>query len=189
MSAVVVDTHAAIWYLSADPRISAPAVSAMDAAVMAGSPVYVPSICLVETTYLVEKGRLPEVSFDRLNGVVSAKGTDLLVAPLNHAVAIAVARIKRAQVPAMPDRIIAATALRLRSSLTPEPAEGPRCRWEHLARIVRIARNEPAEAAPGVGAARHYSIVGVVDGCPVRTMGRSGARMQEVVERRRKFTA
>ena len=75
MSAVVVDTHAAIWYLSADPRISAPAVSAMDAAVMAGSPVCVPSICLVETTYLVEKGRLPEVAFDRLNGVVSAKGS------------------------------------------------------------------------------------------------------------------
>jgi PIN domain nuclease of toxin-antitoxin system len=36
MSAVVVDTHSIVWYLSADPRLSAAAADALDSATAAG---------------------------------------------------------------------------------------------------------------------------------------------------------
>jgi predicted nucleic acid-binding protein len=66
MPAVVVDTHTIVWYLSADPRLSANAADALDSATAAGERIHVPSICLVELTYLVEKGRLPVAARERL---------------------------------------------------------------------------------------------------------------------------
>lgn len=59
MSAVVVDTHTIVGYLSGDLRLSARAADALESATAAGERIHVPSICLVELTYLVEKGRLP----------------------------------------------------------------------------------------------------------------------------------
>jgi PIN domain nuclease of toxin-antitoxin system len=66
MAAVVVDTPTIIWYLSAAPRLSANAADALDSATAAGERIQVPSICLVELTSLVEKGRLPIAARDRL---------------------------------------------------------------------------------------------------------------------------
>jgi len=66
MPALVCDTHAAVWYLLDDPRISAKAVDVMDSVIRAGERIYVPSISLVELTYLVEKGRVPRVALERL---------------------------------------------------------------------------------------------------------------------------
>jgi len=66
MAAVAVDTHAVVWYLSGDPQLSAKAADALDSTTAAGELIHVPSICLVELTYLVEKGRLPAVARDRL---------------------------------------------------------------------------------------------------------------------------
>ena len=62
MPAVAVDTHAIVWYLSADHRLSANAAGALDSATAAGELIHVPSVCLVELTYLIEKGRLPAVA-------------------------------------------------------------------------------------------------------------------------------
>jgi PIN domain nuclease of toxin-antitoxin system len=56
MPGVAVDTHAIVWYLSGDPRLSAKAQEALDSATAAGELIHVPSICVVELTYLVEKG-------------------------------------------------------------------------------------------------------------------------------------
>ena len=50
MPAVVVDTHTIVWYLSADPRLSANAADTLDSATAAGERIHVPSICLVEVT-------------------------------------------------------------------------------------------------------------------------------------------
>ncbi len=58
MPSVAVDTHAIIWYLTRDPRLSRRAESTLDHATLEGCLIHVPSICLVEMTYLVEKGRL-----------------------------------------------------------------------------------------------------------------------------------
>lgn len=113
MAAVVVDTHAAVWYLLNAKSLSFNAQKAMDEAVQAGDPVYVSSISLVEVVYLVEKGKLPAVVLDRLTRALSEPDSGFVIAPLNLAVAPAILQISRETVPDMPDRIIAATALDL----------------------------------------------------------------------------
>jgi PIN domain nuclease of toxin-antitoxin system len=48
MAALVVDTHAAVWYLLNAKSLSSNAQRAMDEALEAGDPIYVSSISLVE---------------------------------------------------------------------------------------------------------------------------------------------
>jgi PIN domain nuclease of toxin-antitoxin system len=55
MAALVVDTHAAVWYLLNSSRLSPAAQRAMDDAADAGDPVYLSAISLVEIVYLVDK--------------------------------------------------------------------------------------------------------------------------------------
>jgi len=95
MPAVVVDTHAIVWYLSADPRLSANAAAALDSATAAGDRIHVPSICLVELTYLVEKGRLPIAARDRLIDALDDPTVPLLLAPLDRTVADALVSVSR----------------------------------------------------------------------------------------------
>mgnify|MGYP006297931043 CR=1 FL=1 len=60
MPALLLDTHAVVWYLSDDARLSSGASTAIDSAVHEGNALYLSAITLVEITYLVEKGRLPD---------------------------------------------------------------------------------------------------------------------------------
>lgn len=53
MFAVAVDTHAIVWYLSGDGQLSPRAMAALDSATLDGDFIHVPSICLVELTYLL----------------------------------------------------------------------------------------------------------------------------------------
>jgi PIN domain nuclease of toxin-antitoxin system len=53
MPAVVVDTHTVVWFLSRDPRLSAKARDVLRSTTAAGGIINIPSICLVELTYLV----------------------------------------------------------------------------------------------------------------------------------------
>ncbi|MBI4909954.1 MAG: PIN domain-containing protein [Acidobacteria bacterium] len=117
MPAVVADTHTIVWYLSADDRLSANAADALDAATAAGEHIHVPSICLVELTYLVEKGRLPVVARDRLIRALDDPASPFLLAPLDRMVADALELVSRLEVPDLPDRIVAATAVALRAAL------------------------------------------------------------------------
>lgn len=111
MSAVVVDTHIAIWMLFASQRLSAPSLAAIEEAVEAGEPVYIAAISLVEITYLVEKGRLQQEVLEKINHEIGDPAGGLALIPLDFAVTQSVRQIPRATVPEMPDRIIAATAL------------------------------------------------------------------------------
>jgi PIN domain nuclease of toxin-antitoxin system len=115
MSAVVVDTHTIVWYLSNDPRLSRKAAGALDAATAAGEHIHVPSICLVELTYPVEKGRLPAAARDRLIHALDDPAAPCLLAPLDRAVADALEFVSRAEVPDLPDRVVTATAVALRA--------------------------------------------------------------------------
>ncbi len=54
----VVDTHAAIWYIFDDPRLSSIARVEMDMAAATGQQIAVSSISLLEMVYLVDKGRI-----------------------------------------------------------------------------------------------------------------------------------
>ena len=117
MSAVAVDTHTIVWYLSTDKRLSGRAIEALDHASATGGYIYVPSICLVELTYLVEKGRLPAIARKRLIQAFDEPSTSCKLAPLDRAVADTLELADRNEVADMPDRVIAATAAALRVPL------------------------------------------------------------------------
>ena len=110
MATVVADTHAAVWYLTNSPRLSFAAAKALDNASAAGDSILVPSISLVELTYLVEKGRVPAEARKRLVDALAEPDGPYELAPLDGRVAAAVELIDRDVVPDLPDRVIAATA-------------------------------------------------------------------------------
>ena len=59
MFAGVADTHAVLWYLFGDPRLSTPAKTFIDDAAKASRKIALSSISLAEVVYLVEKQRIP----------------------------------------------------------------------------------------------------------------------------------
>ena len=113
MPDVVTDTHALIWYLEDSPRLGPDARSAFEACDRGESVVYVPTICLVEIVYLQEKGRIPTDLKSALYDALQAGNTGLVPYSLTLEVVDALAKVPRADVPDMPDRIIAATAVHL----------------------------------------------------------------------------
>ncbi len=113
MTAVAADTHAAIWSLFEPALLSRDALAALSEAEAAGDPIYLTSISLVETWYLVERRRVAQDTLERLVNALSQPGATFVLIPLNLRVALAVGAIPRTEVPEMPDRIIAATALHL----------------------------------------------------------------------------
>jgi PIN domain nuclease of toxin-antitoxin system len=109
----VTDTHGLIWYLTDDPRLETEATRISDACDAGAATVLVPSICMVEIIYLQEKGRIPTDLLTTLLTELDGQATGLRVTPLDVAVAAAVSRVARVDVPELPDRIIAATAMQL----------------------------------------------------------------------------
>ena len=107
----IADTHAVIWYLFDDPRLSARASAFIDTAAATGDQVGFSSISLVEIIYLAEKGRIDRTTFARLLALTDQFESVLVEVPVDRSVAEAMQQVVRAQVPDMPDRIIAATAL------------------------------------------------------------------------------
>ena len=114
MIAAVVDTHALLWYLHKDPKLSATALAALNGAALKGNQIAMSSITLVEVAYLFEKNRIPPNSFDLIVQLLNQPNSMLAEIPLSQSVADSLRQVVRSQVPEMPDRIIAATALMLR---------------------------------------------------------------------------
>jgi len=113
MISAVADTHALLWFLHKDPRLSSVALSAFNNAAQAGDQVAVSSITMVEIAYLCEKSRIPHNSFDLIIRLLNQPGSMLAEIPLEQSVADSLRQVSRSQVPEMADRIIAATALML----------------------------------------------------------------------------
>jgi PIN domain nuclease of toxin-antitoxin system len=113
MIRALADTHALIWYVFADPRLSATAEAIFQAAATSGDRVAISSISLVEIVYLVEKRRIVATTFDQVVAMLNDPQGVLIEAPVDQDVAHAMKTISRAQIPDMPDRIIAATAMHL----------------------------------------------------------------------------
>jgi PIN domain nuclease of toxin-antitoxin system len=113
MSSLVLDTHATVWSLVDRKRLSANATAAIDSANTANATIFVPTICIVEITYLVEKGRLSAAVKTQLLAALDDPTSNLVVAPLDLDIADRLEHVERDQVPDMPDRIIAATAVHL----------------------------------------------------------------------------
>lgn len=117
MTSLVLDTHSLIWYLHQSSRLSATAQSAIRSAIESGYKVYLSSVSIVEITYLVEKERLLSKQLEDLLTLLHKPDSGLAVQPFDLAIAEILAKIPRDQVPDMPDRMIAATALFLQVPL------------------------------------------------------------------------
>ena len=113
MLRAVVDTHAIIWYIFGDRRLSITAQSAIAQIASDGDQVAFSSITLAEIIYLSEKGRISALTLERLLAAVDTTDAVLVEVPFNRDVANALHLVNRTEVPDLPDRIIAATALHL----------------------------------------------------------------------------
>lgn len=114
MIAGIADTHAALWYLLKNPRLSAPARNFMDDAARAGHEIGLSHVSPAEIVYLVEKKRLPLSAYEDLKDALANPDYVIQEAPFNGAVVDAMRQVSRAHVPDLPDRIVAATAIFLR---------------------------------------------------------------------------
>ena len=117
MADYVTDTHALIWYLEDSPRLGSEARAAFDACDQGEVTIYVPTICLVEMVYLIEKARIPKKMMTLLEEELRAETSGLMLADLNIDVVNEVEKVIRDDIPDLPDRIIAATALALKLPL------------------------------------------------------------------------
>jgi PIN domain nuclease of toxin-antitoxin system len=71
----VADTHASLWYLLRNSRLSEAARRFMDHAAEAGHDIVLSSISLAEIVYLVEKNRLPPSAYEELKGALPTRST------------------------------------------------------------------------------------------------------------------
>lgn len=114
MLRAVADTHTVIWYIFGDERLSPAARKVIEEVAADGDQVAFSSITLAEMIYLSEKGRIAPFALDRLLETLGWEDSLLVEIPVDHSIVLALRRIPRDQVPDLPDRIIAATALHLR---------------------------------------------------------------------------
>ena len=113
MIRAVADTHALLWYLYNDERLSRTATEVIDGADRAGDQIAISSITLAEIVYLIEKGKIPTAAFERIVAVLEQADALLLEVPFERTIANVMRHIERSQVPDLPDRMIAATAIHL----------------------------------------------------------------------------
>ncbi|MEE8391174.1 MAG: PIN domain-containing protein [Anaerolineae bacterium] len=77
------------------------------------SPTLCASISIVEIIYLIEKGRIPPATLPLLEEGLLERPALLEIIPVTNLIALTVQHVPRQQIPDLPDRIIAATALHL----------------------------------------------------------------------------
>ena len=111
MIAAVADTHTALWYLYDDARLSAKAAEFIDQAAANASHIVVASISLAEIVYLIEKNRLPANAYSDLKTALADPGHVCKEAAFTVEIVDAMRQVPRPDVPDMPDRIVAATAV------------------------------------------------------------------------------
>jgi PIN domain nuclease of toxin-antitoxin system len=113
MLRAVADTHAVIWYIFRDSRLSVTARTTIEQIAAEGNQVAFSSITLAEIVYLSEKGRINSMTLDRLLIEVASDSALLVEIPFDRNIALTLRQVDRSQIPDLPDRIIAATGLYL----------------------------------------------------------------------------
>jgi PIN domain nuclease of toxin-antitoxin system len=108
---VIADTHAILWFMSGDTHLSAAAKAALT--LPPGEQIGLSAVTLIEILYLQEKGRIYEGSLAALKREITASDSAIDVVSVDRAIVDAMHRVARAEVPDLPDRIIAATAVAL----------------------------------------------------------------------------
>jgi PIN domain nuclease of toxin-antitoxin system len=85
----------------------------MDDAAAAGHDIVLSPISLAEIVYLVEKNRLPASAYHELKNALADPDCVIEEAPFTVEIVDAMRQVPRADVPDMPDRIVAATGVYL----------------------------------------------------------------------------
>jgi len=111
MIAGVADTHTALWHLFDDKRLSTTAEAFINEAATARRKIAISTISLAEVVYLVEKNRLPASAYDELAEALADPEHVFTEAVISAAIIQAMRHVPRAEVPDMPDRLVAATAV------------------------------------------------------------------------------
>jgi PIN domain nuclease of toxin-antitoxin system len=111
MIAAVADTHTALWHLFGDARLSAAAGAFISEAATARRKIAISTISLAELVYLIEKDRLPSAAYDELTQALADHEHVFTEAVFTLAIVQAMRQVSRAEVPDMPDRVVAATAV------------------------------------------------------------------------------
>jgi PIN domain nuclease of toxin-antitoxin system len=111
MIAAIADTHTAIWYLFSDPRIGELASAFIDDTIAKGDHIGVSAVSIAEMVYLIEKRRIPANALNDLHAATADPKAVLRHVPLDENIAMKMAEVPRQDLPDLPDRVIAATAL------------------------------------------------------------------------------
>ena len=111
MIVAIADTHAAIWYLFSDPRLGKVASAFIEATIASGDHIGISAISLTEMVYLIEKDSIPATALDDVLAAIADSKNVLQQVPLDDTIAITMRQVPRQDIPDLPDRIIAATAL------------------------------------------------------------------------------
>ena len=123
MSDILADTHAIVWFLFDSARLSHPADAALTVASRTGK-IFISAITLVEVNYLTGRRSFPYSDvLPRLVALVSDPLEPLEVLPLTLEVVLAMGSVPRDEVPDMPDRIVAATAVAYKLALVSADSE------------------------------------------------------------------
>ena len=113
MFVTVADTHALIWYIYTDRRLSVKAKQFIDNAYKSGNQIGISSITLIEMVYLIEKGRIQAESFSRVVRKLQEMNSLFVEIKVDLDIVRALSKVSAVEVPDMPDRIVAATAVEL----------------------------------------------------------------------------
>ncbi|MBE9143450.1 type II toxin-antitoxin system VapC family toxin [Planktothrix mougeotii] len=111
MLKAIADTHTIIWYIFADSRLSQTARSTIDNLAANGDWVGFSMITIVEIIYLIEKQRIPNETLNKLLTEINKDTSVLNPIVLDQNIALILAQVSRDEIPDLPDRLIAATAL------------------------------------------------------------------------------
>ncbi len=109
--AAVADTHTALWHLFDDARLSAAAAAFINDAAITRRKIAISTISLAELVYLIEKSRLPHAAYEELTQALSDPEHVFTEAVFTAAIVQVMRQVSRAEVPDLPDRIVAATAV------------------------------------------------------------------------------
>ena len=112
MITAVADTHVFIWYLAGDRRLSTVAKQYIDRIAANSDEIAISAITLVEIIYLAEKGRLVSDWPERATSLLDEPDSPFVVAIVDREVVKSLASLAGSGIIDMPDRIIAASALR-----------------------------------------------------------------------------
>jgi PIN domain nuclease of toxin-antitoxin system len=123
MSDVLADTHAIVWFLFDTARLSPTADAALSAAAHSGK-VYISAITLIELNYLSSKRTFPYSDvFPRLIALATDPNEPVEVLPITLEIAQTKDLVPRNEVPDMPDRIVATTAVAHKLPLVSQDSE------------------------------------------------------------------